>query len=80
MLDALPKDCEWIMGGDFNMTEMLHDKSKDCGRSINDLEKFTWNELLTAFQIQDTFIHQGGPRFSWNNGQHGLARRLARLG
>lgn len=61
------------------MTERPHDKSKDCGRSISDLERFTWNGLLIAFQIQDTFIHQGGPRFLWNNDQYGLARRLARL-
>ena len=79
MVDALPKDCEWIIGGDFNMTERPQDKSNDCGRGISDLERFTWGELLNALQVQDTFIHQGGPRFSWNNGQKGKARRLARL-
>lgn len=31
MVDALPKDCEWIFGGDFNMTERPQDKSNDCG-------------------------------------------------
>lgn len=79
MADSLPKDCDWIVGGDFNMTERPQDQSRDCGRAISDLEKFTWNGLLSAFQIQDTFIHQGGPRFSWNNGQAGQTRRLARL-
>lgn len=79
MVDALPKDCEWILGGDFNMTERPQDKSNDYGRDINDLERYTWNELLNAFQVEDTFIHQGGPRFSWNNGQKGHARRFARL-
>ena len=69
MIDALPKDCEWIIGGDFNMTERIYDKSIDCGRAISDLERYTWNELLYAFQIQDLFIYQWGPRFSWNNGQ-----------
>ena len=79
MLDALPKDCEWIIGGNFDMTRRPQDKSKDCGRAISDLERFTWNGLLTAFQIHGHFIHQGGPRFSWSNGQRGNARRLARL-
>ena len=46
---------------------------------FSDLERFTWGELLNAFQIQDKFVHQGGPRFSWNNGQHGQVRRFARL-
>ena len=50
------------------MTERVQDKSKDCGRAISDLERFTWGELLNAFQVQDKFVHQGGPRFSWNNG------------
>ena len=67
MVDALPKDYEWIIGGDFNMTKRPQNKSNDCGRGISDLERYTWNELLNAFQVQDSFIHQGGPRFSWNN-------------
>lgn len=66
------------MRGDFNMTERMQDKSKDCGRAISDLEKFTWGELLNAFHVQVNFIHQGGPRFSSNNGQYGQARHLAR--
>lgn len=28
--------------------------------------------------MQDSFIYQGGPRFSWDNGQKGSAQRLAR--
>lgn len=61
------------------MTERPQDKSTDCGRAISDLKRYTWNELLNAFQVHDTFTHQGGPRFSWNNGQKGKAKRLARL-
>ena len=38
MVDALPKDCEWIIGGDFKMTERSQDKSNDYGRGISDLE------------------------------------------
>ena len=61
------------------MTERPEDKSNDCGRAISNLERYTWNELLNAFQATDYFVHQGGPRFSWDNGQKGQARRLARL-
>jgi exonuclease III len=77
--ESLPKDCKWLFGGDFNMTERPQDKSNDCGRAISDLERFTWNEFLNAFQVKDKFTYQGGPRFSWCNGQKGQARRLARL-
>lgn len=57
MNDALPKDCEWIIKGDFNITERPEDKSNDCGRAISELEQFTWNGFLNAFQIHDPFIH-----------------------
>ena len=79
LVDELPKDCEWILGGDFNMTERPGDKSHDCGREISSLELFTWKELLHFLQVSDNFIHQGGPNFSWDNGQKGINRRLARL-
>lgn len=79
MVDGLPKDYEWIFGGDFNMTERPQDKSNDCERAISDLERFTWNELLNSFQVNDSFIHQGGSKFSWCNGQKGPARRLVKL-
>ena len=51
------------------MTERPHDKSNDCGRAISDLERFTWNKWLNIFQVKDLFMYQGGPRFSWCNGQ-----------
>lgn len=79
MVESLPKDCEWIISGDFNMTERAQDKSNDCGRAISDIERLTWNGLLNAFQLHDTYIYQGGPKFLWNNGQKGRAHRLARL-
>lgn len=41
------------------MTERAHDKSKDCRRVISELERFTWEGLMHAFQIQDNFVHQG---------------------
>lgn len=49
MVDALPNDCEWILEGDFSMTERL--QSNNCERAISNLERYTWNELLNAFHI-----------------------------
>ena len=39
MADNLPKDCDWIIGGDFNMTKRSEDKSHDCERKITGVEK-----------------------------------------
>lgn len=61
------------------MTERPEDKSNDCERAISNLERLIWNELLNAFQVNDYFLHQGGPRFSWDNGQKMQARRLAKV-
>lgn len=79
LMDALPKDCEWLIGGDFNMTKRPGDKSYDCGRPISGLERGTWQTLLQSLQINDYFIYQGGPRYYWNNGQREERRRLPRL-
>lgn len=43
MTDSLPKDCKWIIGGDINMIEQREDKSNECGRVINNLERYNWN-------------------------------------
>lgn len=46
MVDALSKDCEWILRGDLNMRDKPKDKSNDYGRAIKNLERYKWNELL----------------------------------
>lgn len=61
MADMLPRDCTWIIGGDFNMIERPEDKSNDCGRTISDLERYSWHELLDTLQLHDSFCYQGGP-------------------
>lgn len=63
-IDSLPTDYEWIIGGNFNMTEWVEDKSNDCGRAISKVKMVTWNGLLNGFQLHDTFVHQWGPCFS----------------
>ena len=51
MMESFPNDCDWIVGGNFNMTERSHDKSNYYGRPISELERNTWNGLLDVFQI-----------------------------
>ena len=58
MMDSLPKDCDWIMGCDFNLTKNREDKSNDCGLGINDFKKLTWGGLFNGFQLFDTFANQ----------------------
>lgn len=53
------------------MTERPEDKSQDCGRTISDLERFSWNALTDSLQVYDSFKHIGGPRFTWDNQQLG---------
>lgn len=78
-MNALPKDYEWIMRGDFRMIEKPEDKFYDCRRVINYLEKFATKELLNILQVSNNFIYQGRPRCSWDNGQRGEGRRFVRL-
>lgn len=71
MVNPLLKDYNWIIEGDLNMTERPNDKSNDCGRTINDLEMFIWNDFLNGLQFHNSFVYQGSPQISWNNGQKG---------
>ncbi|KAG0573683.1 hypothetical protein KC19_VG200300 [Ceratodon purpureus] len=38
ILDNLPPNCHWMVGGDFNMVESSVDKSTACGRLIQEPE------------------------------------------
>lgn len=60
MVDTLPRECKWVIGEDFNVTERPEDKSNDCGREINDLDHFSWNEFLATLQVHNAFKYQGG--------------------
>ena len=79
MMEFLLKDCDCIIGRTFNITERPEDKFNDHSHAISKVEKTTWKWLLNVFQIQDFFQHEGGPRFSWSNGQRDNSRKLARL-
>lgn len=82
IMDSLPKRLQEVHlwgGGDFSMIKCCKGKSNDCGWTMNELECYNWNKLLNTLQVQDSFICQCHPRLSWNSGQVGRARRLARL-
>lgn len=68
-----------MIGGDFNMTEWQEDKSHDCGCSISEVERLNWNFLTYSLQLHDSFQHNGGIRFPWDNQQLGQERQLAWL-
>lgn len=46
MVDLFPKDCSWILGGDFNMIECTEDKSQDWSRTTSNLEIFSWDSRM----------------------------------
>lgn len=79
MLKSLPKDYEWIIGRDFDISERTQGKSKDRGKIISSLQRYSCNDLLDTFQVQDKFAQLRGPRFSWTNDQHRQIRRLGKL-
>lgn len=79
MAKSLPKYYSWILGRDFNMIELPEDKSQDCGRTISDLERSSWNFLLDALQLYDSFQHRGRPQFMWDNQLQGLECHFAQL-
>lgn len=55
--NALLNDCSWIIRDNFNMIKRPIDKSMDCKRTINDLER---SESLNALLDHETFVYQGG--------------------
>jgi exonuclease III len=75
---TLPRQCRWIVGGDFNMVEEALDKSSSCGRLLTSQEHLIWEGLKGELNIEDSFTHSKGLKYSWDNGrtqdQHILAR------
>lgn len=56
----LPKDCDWIVGGDFNKTERPNDKSNDYRRTITDLKNLVGMGFLMHFKYKTPFFIKGG--------------------
>jgi hypothetical protein len=46
MLLDLPKYCDWIFCGDFNIVEKMEDKTLACGHILLNKEKFVWQKKM----------------------------------
>lgn len=53
MLHTLPRSCNWVMGGDWNIGKSLRDWSKDCSRFMNEMKKLAWQQVKSTFELND---------------------------
>jgi hypothetical protein len=79
LLHTLPRDCKWILGGDWNFVEYRGDKSSSCGRVVIDSERLAFNQITSALQVEDNFSASNQIKFSWDNRRRNGIRVLARL-
>lgn len=77
--EELPKDCCWIICGDWNFVEHIRDKSNLNGRVITTGESRVFSLLKDALNVGENFRSSNGVRFTWDNRRVGAARSLARL-
>lgn len=79
LLVDLPKDCKWIMCGDWNFVERPEDKSSFCGKLVSPMERQAFTSLTSALNVADNFPNTSPLKFSWDNHRQDGARVLARL-
>jgi exonuclease III len=79
LLASLPRDCKWLMVGDWNVVERRVDKSTSCGKIMTDGEKFVFEQLLSALKVEDAFPNTSPIKYSWDNKRRDGVRVLARL-
>jgi exonuclease III len=79
LLRSLPRNCRWVLAGDWNFVEHRHDKSNNCGRLVNDGERIIFSQLLDALQVEDNFPSGNKIKFSWDNRRRDGTKVLARL-
>ncbi len=65
----LPKDCRWIICGDFNMVEDFFQKLKEMAQEA----------LKIALNIEEPICSNGSFRFYWHNQMRGHDHYLTRL-
>jgi endonuclease/exonuclease/phosphatase family metal-dependent hydrolase len=76
--NTLDSSYTWILGGDWNMSEKLDDKSTGCSRSLSQIEAASWTMLKMSLDLEDFFTAGRHLKYSWDNCRVG-ARVLARL-
>lgn len=79
LLRDLPRHCQWVIMGDFNMVEARADKSSLCGRMISGRERLLFNTLKTALQVAEPPREANGLNYTWDNFRFNGTRILARL-
>jgi len=79
LLSTLPKDCKWILCGDWNFVENSKDKSSLCGKLVSPIESQVFNSLISALCVEENFPRTNPIKFSWDNRRQDGARVLAQL-
>jgi hypothetical protein len=79
LLATLPRDCRWLLCGDWNSVETKEDKSTSCGKIMPDAESQVFQQLKLVLKIEDTFARTSPIRFTWDNKRRDGIRVLARL-
>jgi hypothetical protein len=55
----LPKDCRWLLSGNFNMVEAIEDNSSTCGRVLQSIERLTWKVLKKSLNVENHAYFNG---------------------
>lgn len=79
LLEILPRDCRWMLARDWNMVLNPEDKFSRNGRTISELEKLSFQDLLASLAVHDTFSPFDGLRYTWDNHRRDDSRIMARL-
>ena len=79
LLSSLPRDCRWVLLGDWNFVERREDKSNHRASASSEEEKRLFGELKDLLQVEDKFPSSHNIKFSWDNHKRDGNRILARL-
>ena len=79
LLEVLPRDCRWILAGDWNFVERRVDKSSSRASSVTEIERRVFQELKEALQVEDSFPASSRLRYTWDSQHRDRSRVLARL-
>lgn len=55
LASILPRDCRWVLGGDWNVVEFPEDKSNSAGNILAGAERVSFHQLLVGLEVNDPF-------------------------
>ena len=79
LIASLPRDCRWIMTGDWNFVERPDDKSSQKLSQTTVEERREFKEFKELFQVEDNFPSAQRLKYSTDNKRGGRDIILARL-